>query len=229
MKGLKRKRSTLTIKEDYFEEEEENLSEYEKIRLKNIADRQLKFNELKIEDKVLDLSSSLIEKPKRNVSRRGLSAVVVPKEKVFEPVRKSLRLQKIDADTGISLPEKEPTRYHSYENEADLRPPLKDLSIEELTNNNNDDELETISKYFGDQVKPYITDTDHKNHAGNSIFHDIKNLDKNLKKLKITVSSPIYYHHDFCFNFSPFSLREWPKWYLTEYSPLPFTQLNPKY
>ena len=191
MKGLKRKRSTLTIKEDYFEEEEENLSEYEKIRLKNIADRQLKFNELKIEDKVLDLSSSLIEKPKRNVSRRGLSAVVVPKEKVFEPVRKSLRLQKIDADTGISLPEKEPTRYHSYENEADLRPPLKDLSIEELTNNNNDDELEKISKYFGDQVKPYITNTDHKNHAGNSIFHDIKNLDKNLKKLKITVSSLI--------------------------------------
>ena len=193
MKGLKRKRSTLTIKEDYFEEEEENLSEYEKIRLKNIADRQLKFNELKIEDKVLDLSSSLIieKQAKRNVSRRGLSAVVVPKEKVFEPVRKSLRLQKIDADTGISLPEKEPTRYHSYENEADLGHPLKDLTIEGLPNNNNDDELETISKYFGDQVKPYITDTDHKNHAGNSIFHDIKNLDKNLKKLKITVSSPI--------------------------------------
>ena len=188
MKVQKRKRSP-TIKAEYFEEDEENLSEYEKIRLKNIADRQLKFNELKIEDKVSDLSSSFheaIEKPKRNVSRRGLSAVVVPKEKVFEPVRKSLRLQKIDADTGLSLPEKEPTRYHSYEVEADLRPPLKDLSIEELTNNN--DELETTSKYFGDQVKPFISDTDFKN--GNSIFNDVKNLDKNLKKLQITVSNP---------------------------------------
>ena len=58
MKGQKRKRSP-TIKAEYFEEDEENLSEYEKIRLKNIADRQLKFNELKIEDKVSDLSSSL--------------------------------------------------------------------------------------------------------------------------------------------------------------------------
>merc|ERR1712012_570826 len=129
MGGVKRKRSP--IKEEYFEDEEE-LSEYEKNRLKNIAERQTKFNELKIEDQVLDVSLTLkeeSEKTKRNVSRRGLSAA--PKEKVFEPVRKSLRLQKIDADTGLSLPEKEPTRYHVYEDVAS-------------------------SQYFGDRVKPFI-------------------------------------------------------------------------
>ena len=37
-------------------DDDEDLSEYEKLRLKNIAERQAKFDELKIRDKVLDLS-----------------------------------------------------------------------------------------------------------------------------------------------------------------------------
>merc|ERR1712062_291090 len=37
---------------------EDDLSEYEKLRLKNIAEAQAKFDELKIKDKVLDLSKS---------------------------------------------------------------------------------------------------------------------------------------------------------------------------
>ena len=191
MGGQKRKRSPQNIKTEDFEDEED-LSEYEKIRLKNIVERQTKFNELKIEDKVLDLSNSVNEaneKTKRNVSRRGLSAV--PKEKGFEPVRKSLRLQKIDADTGLSLPEKEPTRYHVYENEASLRPPLENLSIEDLTNNNDD--LETTSKYFGDRITPFINSKHCKTEQ--SIFNDVNNLNKGLKTLKITVSnlSNIYF------------------------------------
>ena len=36
--------------------DEGNLSEYEKLRLKNIAERKAKFNELKLKDKLLDLS-----------------------------------------------------------------------------------------------------------------------------------------------------------------------------
>ena len=60
--------------------DEEDLSEYEKLRLKNIAERQAKFNALKISDKVLDLSRNN-EMSKRNVSSRDLSAVLKEKDK----------------------------------------------------------------------------------------------------------------------------------------------------
>ena len=45
-KGQKRRLSDVKKEEDY--DDEEDLSEYEKLRLKNIADRQSKFTELKV-------------------------------------------------------------------------------------------------------------------------------------------------------------------------------------
>ena len=57
--------------------DEEDLSEYEKLRLKNIAERKAKFNELKIKDKVLDLSKNNKIK-KRKVTKEKLAAVKRP-------------------------------------------------------------------------------------------------------------------------------------------------------
>ena len=108
----------------------------------------------------------------------------MPKEKIIEPVRKSLRLQRIDADTGISLPEKEPTSYHIREDDTPLRPPLKELTIEDMTNNNDD--FEATQGYFNEKVTPYIADNIKTQKGSNSLFDDVKNVEKNLKKLRIT-------------------------------------------
>ena len=92
------------------------MSEYEKIRQKNIAERQRKFQELQLNEAKTRLSDSLnlapaAKKARANTSYRGL-AVKKEKEQSNEPVRKSLRLQNIEAETGLKLPEKEPTLLH---------------------------------------------------------------------------------------------------------------------
>ena len=77
-------------------ESDEDLCAYEKIRLENIAMRQNKFDELNLSNLVSEASASA---QKKTAARRGLAAE--KKEKLpLEPVRKSLRLQNIDADTG---------------------------------------------------------------------------------------------------------------------------------
>ena len=77
-------------------ESDEDLCAYEKIRLQNIAMRQNKFDELNLSNLVSEASASA---QKKTPARRGLAAE--KKEKLpLEPVRKSLRLQNIDADTG---------------------------------------------------------------------------------------------------------------------------------
>ena len=77
-------------------ESDEDLCAYEKIRLENIAMRQNKFDELNLSNLVSEASASA---QKKTAARRGLAAE--KKEKLpLEPVRKSLRLQNIDAETG---------------------------------------------------------------------------------------------------------------------------------
>ena len=112
-------------KENEFDEENnivfchddpEEMSEYEKIRQKNIAERQRKFQELQLNEAKTRLSDSLnltpmTKKARTNTSYRGL-AVKKEKEQSNEPVRKSLRLQNIEAETGLKLPDKEPTMLH---------------------------------------------------------------------------------------------------------------------
>ena len=48
------------------------------------------------------------------------------------PPRKSLRLQRIDADTGLQLPEKEPTAYSFAPVDDNPRPPCTELSLQEI-------------------------------------------------------------------------------------------------
>merc|ERR1711997_1150674 len=193
-KGLKRKikeekeNLDVDIKNEAtsYESDDEEMAEYERKRLQNIADRKNKIDELKITDISLELASEINQqqqKAKSSYSKRGLSAI--PKEKEILPPRKSRRLQNIDADTGLQLPEKEPTHYHIYEPEEHLRPPLEDLSLEDLCNNNED--CENTSEYFETKVKPFIDlDTKKKITSNKSIFDNVGTLGNGLKKLKIT-------------------------------------------
>ena len=139
-----------------------------------------------LKDSAADLSFDIDTKTKKTASRRGLSAPV-PKEKVpLEPVRKSLRLQRIDADTGLTLPEKEPTSYYMYQDDSPQRPPTTDLTLEEICNNNED--WESTEAYFKDKVVPYMDHESKKSVLNKSIFDDVSKLGQGLKSLKITVS-----------------------------------------
>jgi len=164
---------------------DDELCEYEKIRKRNIAERQRKLAELNLIKLASDLSSAMPGTSKKIASRRGLSAPKKEKENLpLEPVRKSLRLQNIDADTGLTLPEKEPTRYHIIEDDWVARPPLTDLTLEEIT---NEDKYASISDYFKDSVEPFVQDkkTNMTSAGSKSIFENTKSLAKSLKTLKI--------------------------------------------
>ena len=100
-----------------YHDDPEEMSEYEKIRQKNIAERQRKFQELQLNEAKTRLSDSLnltpaAKKARANTSYRGLAVKKEKAEQSNEPVRKSLRLQNIEAETGLKLPEKEPTLLH---------------------------------------------------------------------------------------------------------------------
>ena len=70
------------------------------------------------------------------------------------PPRKSLRLQGVDADTGVKLPEKEPSRYFQYESyEENVQHPLRDLELHEiLLLKDKAEDLNTISSYLAGVV-----------------------------------------------------------------------------
>jgi len=170
--------------DEFDGESDDDLAEYEQRRLQNIADRKNKIDELKIADISLELAAGLNQETKgKAISRRGLSAVPRQKE-VLPPRPKSLRLQNINADTGLQLPEKEPTHYQVYSEREEIpRLPLEDLSLEELCSNTED--CETTTNFFDTKVKPFIEE-DKKTKLATSIFDNVGTLGKNLKKLKIT-------------------------------------------
>jgi hypothetical protein len=87
---------------------EDEVPMYDIIRQRNIEVRERLFNELKIGDSLNSLTPP-VKDQKAKASNRGLKKPSEPK--VDTPSRKSLRLQKIDAETGLQLPEKEPTKY----------------------------------------------------------------------------------------------------------------------
>jgi hypothetical protein len=124
------------------EESEDNieLSEYEKIRRQNVELRMKMFQELQLnESKIRFDGTSKSTKDKKNTfSKRGLAAVEeVSKKKVENvPSRKSLRLQNVEADTGLSLPEKEPSSYNIPYYDDNPRPPLRPLLLDEITSSN---------------------------------------------------------------------------------------------
>ena len=85
------------------EDENENpvLLTYVELRERNIRQRQELFNKMGF-DQIKQEIFSATEDPakKKTPSRRGL--VVKKEAEIYEP-RKSLRLQRIDADTGIQV------------------------------------------------------------------------------------------------------------------------------
>jgi hypothetical protein len=166
------------------QDQDDLLADYEILRLANIARRTSKFEELNL----TEIKNQLILKTekKSSISRRGLSSTNAGEKISILPSRKSLRLQKIDADTGLTLPEKEPTLY--FVDQTPQRPPLTDLDMGELV---QEDEKDQAFKYFHEQIKPSLLKSE--SNCNKSIFDDVKNLGKNLCKLKITVSTYYFY------------------------------------
>ena len=116
-------------------------------------------------------------------SKRGLAAQ--PKVKEFLPPRKSLRLQNISAETGLKLPDKEPTQYFTYDpSEVDnSRQPMRDLELEEfISQKDKSGDSETVSDYLT-KINENLKMKDENSNANS--FEDVP---KRLKQLKITVS-----------------------------------------
>merc|ERR1712109_211598 len=189
IRGTKRKfieEENNIIKEESDYDDDDYPVDYEQKRLQNIAARKAKIDELKISDISFELTSDLNVSKNKNASRRGLSAIPQQqRQKEILPPRKSLRLQNIDADTGLQLPEKEPTHYRIFDQyEEPQRLPLQDLNLDDLCNNNED--CETTSNYFDLKIKPFLNE-DTKVKLQKSFFeNDVANMEKNLKKLNIT-------------------------------------------
>ena len=116
-------------------------------------------------------------------SKRGLA--VQRKEKEILPPRKSLRLQGIDAETGLQLPEKEPTQYFiNGLGDDEQRLPLKELELDEIiSSKDRSSEVECVSKYLENITHSIKA----KNEGGMKDFGD--DVDSRLKQLKITVGS----------------------------------------
>ena len=91
------------------------------------------------------------------------------------PPRKSLRLQGVDADTGVKLPEKEPSRYFQYESyEDNVKHPLRDLELHEfLSRKDKEEDINTISSYLAGVVDNLETKT--------KIFDKIEKFDKSVR------------------------------------------------
>ena len=119
------------------------------------------------------------------------------REKEILPPRKSLRIQGIDADTGLKLPEKEPTSYNlnamfnmqNYEEEPRL--PLENLSLDGIMPSRDKREGKDIEQMYMDNKSKYLANiseclkmTDHK--KLDARFEG--DVAKNLQRLRITVS-----------------------------------------
>ena len=98
------------------------------------------------------------------------------------PPRKSLRLQGVDADTGVKLPEKEPSRYFQYESyEENVQHPLRDLELHEiLSRKDKEEDINTISSYLAGVVDNLVTKKTTK-------VDTCENVSTLTKRLKIKV------------------------------------------
>ena len=125
------------------EEAEYEMSEYELIRQSNIERREQRFQELQLSDSKQRLADSFGKTAAANgynASKRGLAAAAAKRKEAAnaEPVRKSLRLQKIDAGSGLQLPDKEPAVYAMSAADDRPRPPLRTLQLEEIVLSEDD-------------------------------------------------------------------------------------------
>jgi WD40 repeat protein len=139
-----------------YDVKENELSEYEKLCERNIEKRKSLFHELnlrQLKDDAATAAGFVFDNDKKYIaSKRGLAAQAKVKEDL--PPRKSLRLQGVDADTGVKLPEKEPSRYFQYESyEDNEKHPLRDLELHEiLSRKDKEEDINTISSYLAGVV-----------------------------------------------------------------------------
>jgi len=117
--------------DDEREEAEPELCEYERIRQRNIEERQKMLERIKREMKEELLPSPYNSRKSTSISRRGLAAKKenAPKEPKVA-TRKSLRLQNQPADESKKLPEVEPSAYGLTDERP--RPSLGPLKLEEV-------------------------------------------------------------------------------------------------
>ncbi len=151
------------------------MSEYDKIRERNIAERRRLFHDLQLSQAKEQVSISLAKT--RVASKRGLAAE--PKVPL-PPSRRSLRLQNVEADNSQKLPEKEPTLAWRP---ADEHPtlPLRTLVLAEITKEDGEDFVNGEADFL--RSLP-LESPDKK--AERSFGDDAK---KALTKLVITVSA----------------------------------------
>ena len=118
-------------------------------------------------------------------SKRGLAPQTQPKE--ILPPRKSLRLQRIDPESGLQLPDKEPTKYFNPSSIDSLsyqksRHELKDLKLSEfLAPNVQSEDAENISNYLT-RISSSLN-LPKKDSKDSNFGHDIS---QRLKELRIT-------------------------------------------
>ena len=96
-----------------------------------------------------------------------------------------MRLQNISAETGLKLPEKEPTKYFTYDptEVENSRKPLTNLELNEfISEKDKSAEPEDVSKYLTRITESIITKDE------NLIKTSLEDVPQRLKQLKITVS-----------------------------------------
>lgn len=160
-------------------------SEYELLRQRNIEERRLMFQQLDIEESkreaTLAAGISSDNDGKYVPSKRGLAAQ--PRVKEILPPRKSLRLQNISAETGLKLPEKEPTKYFTYDptEVENSRQPLRNLELNEfISEKDKSAEPEDVSKYLT-RINESISTKD-----SILIKTSLEDVPQRLKQLRIT-------------------------------------------
>ena len=181
----KRQKATKSLNEDGRVAEDEEVSQYEIIRQRNIETRERLFNELKIGESLNSLNQGITPSGKAKASNRGLAAVKKAKEAAASPARKSLRLQKIDAETGLQLPEKEPTRFVVRSFEDRPRLPLEDLDLKAVAEWRETEDLDQLVEQKANYLKSLTSSQDFDSKDKSSFDGE---LGESLRKLQITVS-----------------------------------------
>ena len=96
-----------------------------------------------------------------------------------------MRLQNISAETGLKLPEKEPTKYFTYDptEVENSRQPLRNLELNEfISEKDKSAEPEDVSKYLT-RITESISTKD-----SILIKTSLEDVPQRLKQLRITVS-----------------------------------------
>ncbi len=170
----------------------DDLSEYELIRQRNIESRQRMFMELNISGSKQRLSDSFYgpetASAKQQASRRGLAARKsngAAAKDADLPVRKSLRLQNMAADTSVALPEKEPAFYNVPVAEEHPRLPIKTLELADVVL--EADHVEDKASFLS-ALHPHLEE---KAENTVSFGDDIKS---SMQKLAITVTGTNIQH-----------------------------------